>query len=46
MGLTQPREAEARGRPETGLKASAVTAVPASEDGHEITVAGGACRLQ
>jgi DNA-binding response OmpR family regulator len=40
MGLTEPREAEARGRPEAGLQARAVTALPASEDGHDPAVAG------
>jgi DNA-binding response OmpR family regulator len=40
MGLTEPREAEARGRLDAGFPARAVTALPATEDGHEAVVAG------
>jgi len=34
MGLTEPREAEARGHPEAGLHGRAPTVEPVSTDGH------------
>jgi DNA-binding response OmpR family regulator len=40
MGLTEPREAEARGHPDAGFHARTVTAIPASEDGQDKIVAG------
>ena len=44
MGLTEPREAEARGRAEEGSQPLAFAPPPASNSGHDSGVAGSAIR--